>query len=139
MSEDIVDDAWDRTRRVDIDTNGKIFPGMMVAQHQPPLGRIETWLIRSPIQSPVQRLNVYVEHKNFVEQVQEFMEIARAATKEGGRMGGVGRNGPDLVDGPNPVRVSPNDAILAFGWSWQCLACFGIADKARTRSPWTTW
>lgn len=43
-------------------------------------------------------------------------------------MGGVGSNGPDLVDGPNPVRVSPGDAILAFGWSWQCLACFGVAD-----------
>lgn len=56
------------------------------------------------------------------------MEIARAATEEGGRMGGVGSNGPDLVDGPNPVRVSPDDVILAFGWSWQCLACFGVAD-----------
>jgi len=49
LSEDIVDDAWDRTRRVDVDANGKIFPGKVVAQYQPPLGRIETWLIRSPV------------------------------------------------------------------------------------------
>lgn len=49
VSEDIVDDAWDRTRRVDIDANGKIFTGMMVAQYQLPLGRIESWLIRSPV------------------------------------------------------------------------------------------
>ncbi len=27
------------------------------------------------------------------------MEIARAATEEGGRMGGVGSNAPDFVDG----------------------------------------
>jgi hypothetical protein len=49
LSEDIVDDTWDGTRRVDIDTDGKIFPGMMVAEYQRPLGRLEARLIRPPI------------------------------------------------------------------------------------------
>ena len=49
LSEDIVDDTWDGTRRVDIDANGKIFPGMVVAEYQRPLGRLEARLIRPPI------------------------------------------------------------------------------------------
>jgi hypothetical protein len=49
LSEDIVDDTWDGTRRVDIDANGKIFPCMMVAEYQCPLGRLEARLIRPPI------------------------------------------------------------------------------------------
>ena len=128
MSEDIVDDTWDTTRRVDIDADGKIFPGMMVAEHQRPFGRLEARLIWPPIQSSVQGLNVYIEHENLVEKVQEFVEIARAATEEGGRMGGVGSNSADLVDTPDPVGVSPNDAIRACGWSCECLARLGVAD-----------
>ena len=128
MSEDIVDDTWDGTRRVDIDADGKIFPGMMVTDHQRPLGRLEARLIWPPIQSSVQGLNVYIEHENLVEKVQEFVEIARAATEEGGGMGGVGSNSADLVDAPDPVGVSPNNAVRAFGWPCECLARLGVAD-----------
>lgn len=56
------------------------------------------------------------------------MEVARAATEECGRMGGVGSNGPDLVGGPDPVRVSPSDAVCAFGRACECLACLGVTD-----------
>jgi hypothetical protein len=46
LSEDIVDDTRDGTGRVDIDASGKIFPGVMVAEYQRPLGRLEARLIR---------------------------------------------------------------------------------------------
>ncbi len=40
-------------------------------------------------------------------------------------MCGVGSNSVDLVDRPDPVRVSPNDAVRAFGRSCECLAVSG--------------
>lgn len=49
LSEDIVDDAWDGTRRVDIDAGGKVFPGIMVAEYQRALCRLEARLIWPPI------------------------------------------------------------------------------------------
>ncbi|MGO8396662.1 hypothetical protein ACC760_39900, partial [Rhizobium ruizarguesonis] len=40
----------------------------------------------------------------------------------------VGSNSVDLVDTPDPLGVSPNDAIRDFGWSCECLARLGVAD-----------
>lgn len=57
------------------------------------------------------------------------MEVTGAAAEEGDWVGGVGDQGSDLVDRPNPVRVTPGDAVRdAFRWSGQCLACLGVAD-----------
>ena len=74
MRENIVDDAWDGARRLDINANGKTFPGMTVAEYRCPL-------IRPPIYSSVQRLNIDVEHENLVEYVQGFVELREPPTE----------------------------------------------------------
>lgn len=49
LSEDTVHDALNGARRVDINAGGKVFPGIMVAEYQHALCRLEARLIWPPI------------------------------------------------------------------------------------------
>jgi hypothetical protein len=75
LSKDIVDDARDGAGSVDADPGRKMFSGTMVAEYQRTFVGLEAWLIWPAVQSSVQRLDIYVEHENLVEQVEKLMEV----------------------------------------------------------------
>lgn len=113
------------------DPGGKVSVAPRVAQNHRTLVRRETRLIWPPVQSSVQRVDIYVEHKNRVEYVQELMEVAGAPAEEGGRMSGVSGDGPDLFNRPDPMRVTPNDAVHTLRRSFQRLAGLGVPNTGQ--------
>ena len=97
----------------------------MQPQDEVPFGRLSAELVvRSARQPPLQGLPIDVENEDLVEQIDEAMEIPRAAAKEGDRMALVGHMGPDLFDIPDMVRLHKGQIPVA-------LPLRGIQRRAR--------
>lgn len=100
----------------------------MVAENYRALVGCMAGFIGSPIQTFVQRFEIKVENKNFVEHIKEFLKVAGAPTEESHRTRRVSRDRTHLCHGPHPVRVTPFDAVRAMRRPCKRPACFWVPN-----------
>jgi hypothetical protein len=105
-SENGVDDALNGRRRVDTDCVARqtflrrvlpTCPGLAVACWSAPI------VLGSEGKTPVQRFKIDLKDEDLIEQIDEEVEVPGTTAEEGSTVCLVGREGPDLLDVPDPM------------------------------------
>jgi hypothetical protein len=107
VPEDVVDDVTERTGRVDHDALLRdVFPRLMETNDEVALGRLGAPFVRRALIKPVMEcVAVDVEDEDFIEHVEELVEVAGAPAEESGALVAVGCDGSHEIDVPDVVFV----------------------------------
>lgn len=118
MPEDVVDDVSERTGCVDHYARRRdVFPRVMETNDEVALRRLGAPVVRRALIKPVMEcVAVDVEDEDFIEHVEELVEVAGAPAEEGGALVAVGCDGSYEIDVPDVMFVVGGPAGFTCVW-----------------------